>query len=128
MNAQLPLILYLSLVSLLLPPVAAVINRRERDGARGAIALWYVIMLFTNAVAYAWMKLIDRTNNLIVTYVAMPFATGAVLWALAELQTRPLARTAVRICIPLIFVVAVPAVLCRGLTSQDFGSLASGHF
>ena len=106
-RVNIPLIIWLSIWVQFLPPLAAAMRRRELDGARRAIALWFITMLLAVAAQRFWTMYVDNTNNLFLNYYATPIGGAVVLWAIAELQTRPLARTAVRICIPLIFLVAI---------------------
>ena len=99
-----PLVSWLCLVSFALPVFAAARRRESVDRPMLLVACWYAFLAFWAALAVFWSHYIDRTNNLVVSLVGLPIEATFVLGALAEWQVQPVARSAVRLFIPLYWV------------------------
>lgn len=107
MSRSIPLVIWVAAWAQLLPVVAAAWRRwrvgpLERAG-RG-IVVWLLLLFTMDMTAWSWTHLWGLGNNLSVSYAFMPLHGTAILWALAEWQVLPLARSTVRICIPLLWV------------------------
>lgn len=98
---RIPLILWASFWVMLLPVALAMGRRRSLDAPKQAVILWLLSMLFQSSLARVWVTLVDRSNNLIIGLVFLPVEGAAILWAIAEWQVLPIARTTVRLFIPL---------------------------
>lgn len=99
MNA--PWISWIMLCSLALPVAAAARRPQAVDRPMLLIACWYTLTVLVNTVMIGWSYYIDATNNLVIPMVALPIEATLVLGAIAEWQVQPVARTTVRIFIPL---------------------------
>lgn len=116
MNA--PWISWLALFVFALPVFAAARRPETVDRPMLLIASWCAFLILENAFGIGWSHFIDRTNNLIVPMVALPFEATFVLAALADWQVQPVARTTVRLCIPLFWVLwAVSFTLIESATT-----------
>ncbi len=102
--------IYLSIGVFAFPLLAARWRQRDLDRPMLFIAAWYALLLIENATAYFVRELSVSGNNLDVAKYYMPFEAALVLAALAEWQVQPLARTTVRLCIPLYMALWVVAM------------------
>jgi hypothetical protein len=99
-----PWFLYIPVISFALPVLAAGRRQRQLDLPMRYIAGWYALLVVENLTAVIWRDFSATGNNLIVGKIFMPLEGTLVLLALAEWQVQPVARTAVRLLIPLYFV------------------------
>ncbi len=99
-----PLVSWLCLFAFALPVFAAARRRESVDRPMLLVACWYAFHALWAALAVLWSHYIDRTNNLVVSLVGLPIEATFVLGALAEWQVQPVARSAVRLFIPLYWV------------------------
>lgn len=102
MNA--PWISWLALFVFALPVFAAARRPETVDRPMLLIASWCAFLICENAFGIGWSHFVDRSNNLIVPMVALPFEGTLVLAALGDWQVQPVARTTVRLFIPLFWV------------------------
>ncbi len=116
MNA--PFVSWLALFVFALPVLAAARRQASVDRPMLLIAVWCAFLVLENTIGIAWSHYIDRTNNLIVPLVALPLEATLVLAALSEWQVQPVARTTVRLFIPLYWVLwAVSFMLIESRTT-----------
>lgn len=103
MNA--PVIIWLVSASFALPVLGGLWRWRACDRPMKFVMAWYAVLVLEGALAVAWARFVDRSNNLVVAQVFMPVEATLVLSALAEWQVRPLLRTTIRATIPLFWIV-----------------------
>ena len=102
MNA--PLIIWVVFASFALPVFAAGWRWHALDRSMKLVSAWYALLVCECALAIAWAHFVDASNNLVLAQVGLPLEASLVLAALAEWQVHPIARTTVRITIPLYWV------------------------
>jgi len=113
-----PFVSWLALFVFALPVFAAARRQASVDRPMLLVASWCTVLTLENTISIAWSHYIDRTNNLIVPMVALPIEATLVLAALAEWQVQPVARTTVRLFIPLYWILwAVSLMLIESLTT-----------
>jgi len=99
-----PLVSWLALFVFALPVFAAARRQASVDRPMLLVAIWCTVLILENTIGLAWSHYVDRTNNLIVPLVMLPLEATLLLAALSEWQVQPVARTTVRLCIPLYWV------------------------
>ncbi|MDP3773487.1 MAG: hypothetical protein Q8Q85_04405 [Gemmatimonadales bacterium] len=91
--------LYMSSAYPALPALATLLTRSRPRGAARWILAWSLLITLQEGVGIALA--LNGLNNHWLTYAALPAETALVLWALAEWQTRDVARLTLRLAIPL---------------------------
>lgn len=102
---KIPIIVWVAAWIMLLPVAIAVWKRQLTDPPKAAVVLWLLSMLFQSFAGLLWSHVVDGTNNLWLAVVFLPLEAAAVLTAIARWQVLPIARTTVRLFIPLYVVV-----------------------
>ena len=102
---KMPLILWVAVWAMGLPIAIAVVRRQLGEPGKAAVVLWLLSMLFQTIGERLWTLLVDNTNNLFFGVAFLPLEAAAVLMAVAHWQVRPIARTTVRLFIPLYAIV-----------------------
>lgn len=119
-----PWILHAFLFSCALPVLAAGWRQREIDRPMRVIAGWYALLVVENVVGIAWSHFSATGNNLILPQLFLPFEALLLLAALADWQLQPVARTTVRIFIPLYWVLWTLAMIF--IEQPEFFSILAG--
>jgi hypothetical protein len=119
--AKAPDILYVGFVAQAVPLATAFVRRTQMSPARFWVFVWLVLWALMNVTGYIIARL--HYNNHFVSYIFTPLQGAAILWALSLWQIRPVARTTIRIIIP-IFVVAWAAATLLGERITGFSTVA----
>ncbi len=96
-----PLIAWVAVWIQLLPLVVAARRWRELDRAHWGVLAWLVLLVAMDLFQYTWAVLLHRGSNLFMGHVSPALQGTLILLVLAEWQVRPVARSTVRIMVPL---------------------------
>lgn len=98
---RVPLIIWIATWIQLLPPMVAARRWRRLDAAHRGVLVWFLMLVSMDLGQYLWSRVLHLGSNIILEYAYTPLQGALILWALAEWQVHPVARSTVRICIPL---------------------------
>ena len=101
---RIPLVNWVAVWIQFIPLGIALWRRQWLTGARLGVALWLVLLLLSDFSAYSWTWILRRGNNLWISHTFLPVQSIAVLWAISRWQVRPLLRSTLQYCIPLLLV------------------------
>lgn len=101
---RIPLVIWVAVWVQFIPLGIALWRRQWLTGARLGVALWLVLLVLSDFSSYAWTWVLRRGNNLWVSYTIAPLQSVAVLWAISRWQVRPLLRSTLQYCIPLLLI------------------------
>lgn len=96
-------LIYLAIFSDTWPAIAGLASRRARQGPRGWIVVYSLLLTFGTSLEFVLGR--QSINNHFLTYLLKPVQGSVLLWALSLWQSKPMARLTVRIVIP-VFLVA----------------------
>ncbi len=119
--ARPPIIVYFGFAAQLAPLGTAYLRRAWMTPARFWVFIWVVLWAVMNMIGYVVANL--HYNNHFLSYIFTPFQGAAILWALSLFQIRPIARTTIRIIIP-IFVVLWAVALLTVENIRNFSTIA----
>jgi hypothetical protein len=97
--ASVPWLLYVGAGSAAIPPLAVLALRRRPRGAAAWILAWCLLLVGQEVAGFA--AAVVYRNNLWVGYAVQPAGTALVVWALSAWQARDVARSTLRIALPL---------------------------
>ena len=102
----------LAVFAQLLPSLTVAGRWKQSTDARRWIAIWCVFFFVSDFIQLAISR--SSGSNLWYFTIAEPVEDAMLLWAFSYWQVKPLARIAVRVAIPVIFVAYVSLVFAAG--------------